>query len=53
MNKFVLDAKSNEDYYLLINYETKEEILKINKRKNTLDNVIKCFDCPELIEIIK
>lgn len=51
--KVSIDAISDENYFLLLNYETREEILKISKKNNSLDKVIEVFDCENLVEIIK
>ena len=51
--KVSMDAISDENYFLLLNYETREEILRISKKNNSLDKVIEVFDCENLVEIIK
>lgn len=51
--KVSIDAISDENYFLLLNYETREEILRISKKNNSLDKVIEVFDCENLVEIIK
>ena len=51
--KVSIDAISDENYFLLLNYETREEILRIKKKNNSLDKVIEVFDCENLVEIIK
>ena len=48
---YIIDAKTNKDYFV-IRYEDGKELVKINKRSNTLEDVKKFVGVFNIKEII-
>lgn len=54
MCRYMLDAVSNERFYLLIDLDEQNEEKKVKfkiGKNNPLEDVIRTLDCPELVEI--
>ena len=49
---YIIDAKTNKDYFI-IRYEDGKELVKINKRSNTLEDVKKFVGVFNIKKIIK
>lgn len=50
--KYIIDKTSDPNYFILLWADTLTEFYKVNKRVNTINNIINLYGKDSLLEII-